>query len=319
MGNFLESVRAFIADNPLLQTGLDMGSIIVPFALLYAYFGLTFIAICGEIIALRRKRSAYNKCARQLACLSMLLGWLMLLGGRLWLIMALDGFDSYSIIVLLSEVTWMMFGFAAIVSCCYFMLWKFLANYPVLHIVLGAIAFLQGLMTCVGVMAVTRLYNALSLPEASSITIPQLFTPQFGQAYLSALCYTLPLIFALAGGFGAVWLLLRRKADDFGRDYYNTMVPWCTRWARNAWALLWLLLVASSGLEIWQTWQTTGVFMQQDAIFQSLRVLLWLVPALLWTLVARSATPLRQKPALVIGLLLSMGFTLPYFMELIRL
>ena len=295
MGNFLESVRAFIADNPLLQTGLDMGSIIVPFALLYAYFGLTFIAICGEIIALRRKRSAYNKCARQLACLSMLLGWLMLLGGRLWLIMALDGFDSYSIIVLLSEATWMMFGFAAIVSCCYFMLWKFLANYPVLHIVLGAIAFLQGLMTCVGVMAVTRLYNALSLPEASSITIPQLFTPQFGQAYLSALCYTLPLIFALAGGFGAVWLLLRRKADDFGRDYYNTMVPW------------------------WQTWQTTGVFMQQDAIFQSLRVLLWLVPALLWTLVARSATPLRQKPALVIGLLLSMGFTLPYFMELIRL
>ena len=190
MGNFLESVRAFIADNPLLQTGLDMGSIIVPFALLYAYFGLTFIAICGEIIALRRKRSAYNKCARQLACLSMLLGWLMLLGGRLWLIMALDGFDSYSIIVLLSEATWMMFGFAAIVSCCYFMLWKFLANYPVLHIVLGAIAFLQGLMTCVGVMAVTRLYNALSLPEASSITIPQLFTPQFGQAYLSALCYT---------------------------------------------------------------------------------------------------------------------------------
>ena len=299
MGNFLESVRAFIADNPLLQTGLDMGSIIVPFALLYAYFGLTFIAICGEIIALRRKRSAYNKCARQLACLSMLLGWLMLLGGRLWLIMALDGFDSYSIIVLLSEATWMMFGFAAIVSCCYFMLWKFLANYPVLHIVLGAIAFLQGLMTCVGVMAVTRLYNALSLPEASSITIPQLFTPQFGQAYLSALCYTLPLIFALAGGFGAVWLLLRRKADDFGRDYYNTMVPWCTRWARNAWGLLWLLLVASSGLEIWQTWQTTGVFMQQDAIFQSLRVLLWLVPALLWTLVARSATP---RPAAVHGL-----------------
>ena len=59
--------------------------------------------------------------------------------------------------------------------------------------------------------------------------------------------------------------------------------------------------------------------MQQDAIFQSLRVLLWLLPALLWTLVARSATPLRQKPALVIGLLLSMGFTLPYFMELIRL
>ena len=83
--------------------------------------------------------------------------------------------------------------------------------------------------------------------------------------------------------------------------------------------LLWLLLVASSGLEIWQTWQTAGVFMQQDAIFQSLRVLLWLLPALLWTLVARSATPLRQKPALVIGLLLSMGFTLPYFMELIRL
>ena len=160
MGNFLESVRAFIADNPLLQTGLDMGSIIVPFALLYAYFGLTFIAICGEIIALRRKRSAYNKCARQLACLSMLLGWLMLLGGRLWLILALDGFDSYSIIVLLSEATWMMFGFAAIVSCCYFMLWKFLANYPVLHIILGAIAFLQGLMTCAGVMAVTRLYNA---------------------------------------------------------------------------------------------------------------------------------------------------------------
>ena len=48
MGNFLESVRAFIADNPLLQTGLDMGSIIVPFALLYAYFGLTFSAMMSH-------------------------------------------------------------------------------------------------------------------------------------------------------------------------------------------------------------------------------------------------------------------------------
>ena len=27
MGNFLESVRAFIADNPLLQTGLDLSLI----------------------------------------------------------------------------------------------------------------------------------------------------------------------------------------------------------------------------------------------------------------------------------------------------
>lgn len=35
MGNFLESVRAFIADNPLLQTGLDMGSIIVPLSLIH--------------------------------------------------------------------------------------------------------------------------------------------------------------------------------------------------------------------------------------------------------------------------------------------
>ena len=40
MGNFLESVRAFIADNPLLQTGLDMGSIIVPMIFLHILLGI---------------------------------------------------------------------------------------------------------------------------------------------------------------------------------------------------------------------------------------------------------------------------------------
>ena len=230
----------------------------------------------------------------------------MLLGGRLCLIMALDGFDSYSIIVLLSEATWMMFGFAAIVSCCYFMLWKFLANYPVLHIVLGAIAFLQGLMTCVGVMAVTRLYNALSLPEASSITIPQLFTPQFGQAYLSALCYTLPLIFALAGGFGAVWLLLRPN-NTFSDISFT--VPGARAGPAMPGPCSQLLLVASSGLEVWQTWPGHRVCScSRMPSSKSLHVLLWLVPyaldpVLRSSLHAAPEAPARHdRPAAVHGL-----------------
>ena len=58
------------------------------------------------------------------------------------------------------------------------------------------------------------------------------------------------LLLAMPAAFGCVWLLLRRSKDDYGRDHYNTVVPWCAAWARNAWGAVWLLLAVASGLEI---------------------------------------------------------------------
>ena len=92
------------------------------------------------------------------------------------------------------------------------------------------------------------------------------------------------------------------------------MIPWCAGWARNAWCLLWLLLLVSSGLRIWLHWQD-GVFSAQDAVVESSRLLLWLIPVLLWTMVRRSAVALRHKLTLLAALLIAASFMLPYYLE----
>ena len=119
----------------------------------------------------------------------------------------------------------------------------------------------------------------------------------------------------MGGAFGACWLALRRKKEDFGRDYYNVMLPWCTSWAQNSWAILLLLLIVSNGLAIWQEIEQ-GIFNEQQAIYKASYLLLWIIPELLWILTNKSRMPLRNRWLLYIALPLAMTFTLPWFMDI---
>ena len=44
-------------------------------------------------------------------------------------------------------------------------------------------------------------------------------------------------------------------------------------------------------------------------------MLVWLVPLILWTIVARSAAPMRHKFTLLVALIMAVAFMLPYYSQ----
>lgn len=309
-------MQNFLASNPVLQSVLDFASIIIPLALLFAFCGMNILTVTGEILALRRRRAFYEKCAMQLALLGQGLGWGLLVGGRIWLYFVEKELPEQSVLVVVHEVCWVVLGLAVIFSCVYFLLWKALAHqYPLVHIGVGIFGALQGVLALLLVLACMRAVSIINLPQAENILWGEALIPVWGTSYASAVCFVLPLLLGMPAAFGAVWLLLRRKRDDFGRDHYNTVLPWCAAWARNAWGLVWLLLAAFSGLEIYGLTRT-GSLADGDGITAGIRVLLWLIPPLLWHMAARSATPMRHKAGLVLALLISCAFMVPFFIDL---
>ena len=310
----MNAIHEFLLAYPLLRTSLDIVSVVVPLSVLLAFAGMGFMSATARILSITRRRSSYDKCARQLAVLGLILGWLLLIGGRIWLFFTQDGYTPDSLPSFLVEMSWMLLGIAVLISSLYYALWKALKNMPVLHVTLGVLSGIQGCVAVVSSLAAARFLSALAHPDAAGLTLGDLFLPAWNAPLWSALCYTLPLVLAMPAAFGALWLPLRRTHDDFGRDHYNTMIPWCAGWARNAWCLLWLLLLVSSGLHIWLHWQDGG-FSAQDAVVESSRLLLWLIPVLLWTMVRRSAIALRHKLTLLAALLIAVSFMLPYYLE----
>ena len=308
-------MQAFLADNPVLQNILDMAAIIIPLSMLFAFCGICILTVSGEILGVRRRRSFYGKCAMQLSMLGQGLGWTLLVGGRVWLYFLEQDIPNGSILVTFHEISWMVLGLSVIFSCIYFLLWKTLASYPGIHIGLGVICALQSVLALLLVLASLRTLAVVNLPLAEETTLLQVLVPVWGTEYATSLCYIPFLLLAMPAAFGCVWLLLRRKKDDYGRDHYNTVLPWCAAWARNAWAIVWLLLLAASVLELSPLLQD-GTLETADAVTAGIRVLLWLIPVLFWFIAARSATPLRHKAGLTVSLILSCLFMLPFFMGL---
>ena len=305
-------MQAFLADNPVLQHILDVAAVIIPLSMLFAFCGICILTVSGEILSLRRRRSFYGKCAMQLSMLGQGLGWTLLVGGRVWLYFLEQDIPSESFLINIHEVSWMVLGLSVIFSCIYFLLWKALAQYPGIHIGVGVLSALQGVLALLLVLVCLRIAAVGSLPHAEEITLLEVVLPVWGTDYATSLCYVPFLLLAMPAAFGCVWLLLRRSKDDYGRDHYNTVVPWCAAWARNAWGAVWLLLAVASGLEISRLLGEKDF--TADAVTAGIRVLLWLIPLLLWFMAARSETPLRHKAGLTVSLVLSCLFMLPFFM-----
>jgi hypothetical protein len=122
--------------------------------------------------------------------------------------------------------------------------------------------------------------------------------PRLAAAIAALLCLGL----AAAGGFALLLQILRRKRDDYGRDYYVLAARWCATWA--AWG--------GAGLSVasgWLNWRLA------ESAAGALRVLppacagIMLACTLAWLGVARSANPLRWK-----SLMLAPVFGLPLWM-----
>ncbi|MEG2171890.1 MAG: hypothetical protein RRY29_01365 [Desulfovibrionaceae bacterium] len=318
LGIFQSFLQPLGIASPGIQLALDILTVILPLTALSALAGLPFISLTAEVLGQLRQRAFYDKGARQLAALAALLGWLFTLGGGLLVWSRLDTAARYPAVVQGYVVWYACIITATLCLSLHYTLWKTLRNWRLCH---QNLAFVGG---CCGAIA---LYAGLSLLD-NECRIDQglpaapdmwaLFVPHYPSPLWNILYYLPSLAVGLGAGLGTLWLLLRRKRDDYGRDYYNTILPWCATWARNAWVLLWLILLSFSLMDIFLTWQEgESPFLLDAAIFQALHILLWALPALLWTMAARSKTPLRHKLTLIFAQSIAMAFTVPLCLSLI--
>lgn len=294
---------------PVLGAAWDILIIVVPLALLLAYSGVFFVSVAASVYANVKRRTIFDKCARQLALLGVGIGWTLLVGGRVWLYLTVDGRPAGGLANFMLETSWILLSIGVLLSSIYYTLWKILKNMPTLRATIGAIGAAQNCLALVCLLVSVRLVN-FPPPTDSALILPDLFPDAWNDPLWSAACAVLPLIFAYAGAFGAVWLALRRKRDDFGRDYYNRTLPWLSAWARNSWLLFWLILLFSAGVRLWESvWD----FQSRAALIEGGQLLLWALPLLLWTYVCKSAAPLRARWALYLALLFAFAYALPFF------
>lgn len=312
----MNSWQQLLAEFPMAQTAIEALVVIIPLAALLAYSGIYFISAVAKILSVSKRRAAYNKCSRQTALAGLILGWSLLVGSRIWLYLTQAEHIPGSLANFLLEMSWLLLSLGVLFSSIYYCLWRILKNMPVLHSTLGVISAIQNCIALVCILFALRL-QILSV-STDTLALPEVFPEAWNAPLWSAAAYACPLIFALAGALASCWLLCRRRKDDFGRDYYNAMIPWCAAWARNAWALLWLLVVTSTSLKIWlQTKE--GTFNGSDGIFDVSVLLFWFIPLLLWTWVLKSRIPLRQSWLLFVGFIMACLFTLPWYLELAAL
>lgn len=317
----MNALSALTAALPRLQTSIDILCVILPLAAFMSFTGIGFISASAKILSLTRKRASFDKCARQLAAFGLAWGWLLLVVCRIWLYLTQNSAAKPASFSGLTELSWLLLACSVLFISLYYALWKFLRNLPALHIVLGIASSLTACAALVAALFTERLAAA---PQSNLISVHSLgdavsliFNLILSEQHISlwnALCCTPLLILAFSGGAGALWLFMRRRYDDFGRDHYNTMIRWCAYWARNAWALLWLLFLIFTLLQIRRSWQGDALAMQ-DIALQTARLLFWLIPCLLWSFVCRSAVALRHKFTLLAALCTASTFMLPYYLE----
>lgn len=307
--------QQLLATYPLLQTIQDGLITIVPLACLLAYCGIYFLSSTARIIAVSRRRAPYEKCSRQIALLGLFLGWGLLIGARIWLYLTRTEHIDGSMESFMLEMSWLLLSIGVLFSTIYYCCWRILKNMPVLHSTLGVISAVQNCIALVCILFTIKVLAVAPAPVSQHLALPMLFPDAWEAALWSAACYTTPLIFALAGGFCSFWLVLRRKRDDFGRDYYKLMIPWCAAWARNGWTVVWLLLLISTALEIWPR-PGAPAFEATWAALAAARLLIWFIPLPLWNLVKKSPVPLRHSWAALLALLFASAFMLPYFVEI---
>ncbi len=313
----IEVWHQYVQNWPYLQIIIDFLAIIVPLATLLAYTGLFFISALARIIGVSRKRSSYEKCSHQLAFLALCLGWILLCGARIWLYLSGENLPENSIASYMTEMSWLLFSMGVLLGTIYYFLWKILKNMPVLHVTLGMLASIQNCVALAAIIFTIRISNIV-FPYEQFYKLPSLFPKDWESSIITIASYTLPLVFGLAASYGLCWIALRRKSDDFGRDYYNTMLRWCAAWAKNSWIIFIILLLTGTGLKIWDNYITDSLNIY-NLILDISYILVSAITAIFWIIIQKSALPVRHIWLIYLAFPISIFFSLPYYLNIISL
>ncbi len=314
---------------------------------LLAIVGLPIMVITGQILSILRQRTAYDKCAKQITKLCLILSFALCIVGLyiLWLrlgpiILELISQSSNQIIaentttqnvtwtLLLSAapsvvhiqadiILWLTMLGASLLMTLAYILWPTWEEKRLVHQSLSLVSSFWYALVVYGILCIISAEHGMAVGITYPQSLGKLFSPSLESSFWNSALYFVPFAFALSGGIVSVWLIIRRNIDDFGRDYYAITLKWCAAWARSAWFALWFLLMGTTAFKWINSLKDENYLTSPEFLHGALFLLLWLIPGILWTLVTRSATPLRHKMTLILAFVLGMCIVVPLYMDLV--
>ncbi len=200
-----------------------------------------------------------------------------------------------------------LFGAALVLSLVHVFTWKAMRNLKWLHWLIGffsALCLSLALLVS-GMLVRTLLHSGPPLTDKASLQqlVLELFEripatsmlwPMLGQSVL--------LGFGAIGALSLAWMIVLRKRDDFGRDYYNFALPYCAYWAIGGT----LGSLGMSVLSMYEGWKGMAPELAQVPPVW-LMVVASVLPSLsclLWAFIIKSSTPMRHKMGVWLALFL---------------
>lgn len=282
--------------------------------------GVPLLALAAERLAIRQRRVFLDKFGSQLSAMGVVLGlstlpfvgWIWFMGwagGWLRLYLKEPGMP-------LPEFSLLMAGAGRLLAAGVFLLalmllvlykatWKSLRTRKTVHSLLGLLAVVSSLAALFLTLAVKRMVMLhpgvpLAVQDMKTIFI-SLGEHGFNSPFWPLLGEAVGFCLAASAGLGLVYLILRRTKDDFGRDYYNYCLRHCASWAMAGGLVC---LVMGGWLAALLHPQAFRLELAEPKVYLFLTGLFCLLLACAsWGLVRDSETPLRHKPAIVLGAL----------------
>lgn len=301
---------------------------------IFAAGGAPFWALIGERLAVAQKRVFLDKLGGQLAAMAGILAlctipfslgaWFMSWGGE-WVTLYFQDATlplpeiSLQLVGVTNMINGGLYALALALVLLYWFSWKPMRKSKPAHSFFGLLATLACLAALLMALGVKRASmapsdTAFTLEQTMGTLIGFLATLPLRSAFWPLVAESVAVCATAGAAIGLLYLLSRRSKEDFGRDYYTFALKKLAAWALSAVALTlfmggWLamaLLPEARSLDTLPQLCNNPVFL----VFVP-GLLCLLLACICWNLVERSDTPLRHKPAVVLGAcFLWLGFTL---------
>lgn len=203
---------------------------LLPLLLLLAalFWGAPAIALVSELIGLISGKPFPARAARQVSRMALtghLLFWLTvaacavpLFSHPFWD----SAFVNDNRLLLMASAALPFFGSLALAG--YDLGWKGAKQRKAMHFLLGCVANVPIKYGYWALAGLGLLFFRDVGPDSPA------FLPPWGSALWPLMALWLPLSLCLAAAVGQCYLLLRRDADDWGRDYYRFAAPFLAKW-----------------------------------------------------------------------------------------
>lgn len=279
--------------------------------ILVSMVGAPPLAMIFELAGKARKKVFLDKLGRQAAAMGAIhaLTALPFLVG-IWIIFIFKGMPAES-----APLIGFPFGEPAhlaascyvvclLFSFVYWRTWRKPASLKWPHSLLGLIAFTSGIAGLFCFLVLKRALVMEPMVYALDPSLEFIFfflaSTSSGSQFWPLVAQTVLLALSAAGAMLVIFLWIRRKTEDYGRDYYTWAFKVAARWALvctllMAAPLVWLVfhpntMVQALPLSMMVALGLSGLFL--------------LLACLCWLLIAKSATPLRMKGAAVLAVIL---------------